>query len=38
LQGCSAKSGEGVWEGIGSLQEAMENIDKPHKTINETAR
>ena len=27
-QGCSAKNGEGVWEGIGMLQETMENYDK----------
>lgn len=27
-QGCSAKNGEGIWEGIGQLQEIMDNYDK----------
>ena len=28
FQGCSAKDGEGIWEGIGLLQEKMENYEK----------
>ena len=27
-QGCSAKTGEGIWEGIGKLQEIMDNYHK----------
>ena len=27
FQGCSAKDGEGIWEGIGKLQEIMENYE-----------
>lgn len=28
FQGCSAVTGEGIWEGIGILQEIMENYQK----------
>ena len=30
-QGCSAKNGDGIWEGIGTLQETMDNYDKNHE-------
>ena len=30
FQGCSAKNGDGIWEGIGTLQETMDNYDKSH--------
>ena len=28
FQGCSAVTGDGIWEGIGRLQEIMENYQK----------
>jgi hypothetical protein len=28
FQACSAKNGDGIWEGIGSLQEAMNSMDQ----------
>lgn len=28
FQGCSAVTGDGIWEGIGRLQEIMENYSK----------
>ena len=28
IQSCSAKNGEGIWEGIGLLQQAMDNDNK----------
>lgn len=31
FQGCSAKNGDGIWEGIGTLQEIMDNYDKNHE-------
>ena len=36
LQGCSAKTGDGIWEGIGKLQEVLDTCEKKSNTLSES--